>query len=149
MYNNGGQSKKVAFEHEVLAQLAEQKLSFRTPTVRRTREGGAPYVKLSRRVGAEGGGCKGPECVRGPAAAGRALELAGRTSSARARARPRLTHPKRAPPPSPRPLRPNPSGDDACVFEIIPGTLAKTTSPREVGRATGELCRWVLCLCVC
>jgi hypothetical protein len=37
---------------------------------------------------------------------------------------------------------PNPalSGDDACVFEIIPGTLAKTTSPREVGRATGELC---------
>lgn len=32
------------------------------------------------------------------------------------------------------------SGDDACVFEIIPGSLAKTTGPREVGRATGELC---------
>lgn len=32
------------------------------------------------------------------------------------------------------------SGDEACVFDIIPGDLAKTTSPREVGRATGELC---------
>lgn len=26
------------------------------------------------------------------------------------------------------------------MFEIIPGSLAKTTSPEEVGRATGELC---------
>ncbi|KAG1667858.1 hypothetical protein FOA52_011046 [Chlamydomonas sp. UWO 241] len=31
------------------------------------------------------------------------------------------------------------SGAECCVFEIIPGTLAKTTSPEEVGRATGEL----------
>jgi hypothetical protein len=32
------------------------------------------------------------------------------------------------------------TGTSACVFELIPGTLAKTTSPEEVGRATGELC---------
>jgi hypothetical protein len=32
------------------------------------------------------------------------------------------------------------SGDASCVFEIINGSLAKTTSPEEVGRATGELC---------
>uniref|UniRef100_A0A383WLQ4 Aminoglycoside phosphotransferase domain-containing protein n=1 Tax=Tetradesmus obliquus TaxID=3088 RepID=A0A383WLQ4_TETOB len=32
------------------------------------------------------------------------------------------------------------NGAAACVFEIIPGELAKTTSPEEVGRATGELC---------
>ena len=31
------------------------------------------------------------------------------------------------------------SGTEACVWELIPGTLAKTTSPEEVGRATGEL----------
>ncbi|KAG2486656.1 hypothetical protein HYH03_014712 [Edaphochlamys debaryana] len=32
------------------------------------------------------------------------------------------------------------NGAEACVFHIIPGGLAKTTSPEEVGRATGELC---------
>ncbi|GIL44285.1 hypothetical protein Vafri_1797 [Volvox africanus] len=32
------------------------------------------------------------------------------------------------------------NGAEACIFHIIPGTLAKTTSPEEVGRATGELC---------
>lgn len=32
------------------------------------------------------------------------------------------------------------SGAAACIFKLIPGSLAKTTSPREVGRATGELC---------
>ncbi|KAG2434962.1 hypothetical protein HYH02_012158 [Chlamydomonas schloesseri] len=32
------------------------------------------------------------------------------------------------------------SGTEACVFYVIPGSLAKTTSPEEVGRATGELC---------
>eukprot|EP00667_Euglena_gracilis_P010721 EG_transcript_10926 len=32
------------------------------------------------------------------------------------------------------------SGAECCVFHVIPGTLAKTTSPFEVGRATGELC---------
>lgn len=31
------------------------------------------------------------------------------------------------------------SGTEACVWHLIPGTLAKTTSPEEVGRATGEL----------
>lgn len=25
------------------------------------------------------------------------------------------------------------SGTECCIFEIIPGTLAKTTSPQEVG----------------
>lgn len=32
------------------------------------------------------------------------------------------------------------SGTEACVFEIIPGTLAKTTSPQEVGG--GDVCWW-------
>jgi len=32
------------------------------------------------------------------------------------------------------------SGAECCVFHVIPGSLAKTTSPEEVGRATGELC---------
>ena len=32
------------------------------------------------------------------------------------------------------------NGAESCVFHIIPGSLAKTTSPEEVGRATGELC---------
>ncbi|GFR42782.1 hypothetical protein Agub_g3745 [Astrephomene gubernaculifera] len=31
------------------------------------------------------------------------------------------------------------SGAECCVFHTIPGSLAKTTSPEEVGRATGEL----------
>lgn len=79
VYNNGGKSEKVAFEHEVLRQLGKQELSFAVPRARPSLKGGAPYVKLS-------------------------------------------------------------SGDDACVFEVIPGALAKTTSPAEVGRATGELC---------
>jgi Ser/Thr protein kinase RdoA (MazF antagonist) len=79
IYNNGGKSEKVAFEHEVLAQLGKQNLSFQVPKTRPALKTGAPYVKLS-------------------------------------------------------------SGDDACVFEVIPGRLAKTAAPREVGRATGELC---------
>lgn len=32
------------------------------------------------------------------------------------------------------------SNKPASVFHVIPGSLAKTTSPEEVGRATGELC---------
>lgn len=32
------------------------------------------------------------------------------------------------------------SGTECCMFHIIPGTLAKTTSPQEVGRAAGQLC---------
>lgn len=32
------------------------------------------------------------------------------------------------------------SGTEACVFELMPGQLAKTAAPEEVGRATGELC---------
>lgn len=78
IYNNGGKSNKVVFEHEVLQQLGKQALSFQVPTAKRSRNG-------------------------------KAHELLS-------------------------------SGDEACVFEIIPGTLAKTTSPQEVGRATGELC---------
>lgn len=31
-------------------------------------------------------------------------------------------------------------GSEACVFYVIPGSLARTTTPREVGRAAGELC---------
>lgn len=31
------------------------------------------------------------------------------------------------------------TGTCCCVFKCIPGTLAKTTSPREVGRAMGQL----------
>lgn len=31
------------------------------------------------------------------------------------------------------------NGAESCIFNIIPGSLAKTTSPEEVGRATGEL----------
>lgn len=79
VYNNGGKSDKVAFEHEVLAQLNKQRLSFQVPRTRPSLSTGAPFVKLS-------------------------------------------------------------SGDDACVFELIPGRLAKTAAPREVGRATAELC---------
>ncbi|KAI8466902.1 MAG: kinase-like domain-containing protein [Monoraphidium minutum] len=79
VYNNGGKSDKVAFEHGLLLELGKQELSFKVPQALPALKGGARHVKLS-------------------------------------------------------------SGDDACVFEIIPGTLAKTTSPREVGRATGELC---------
>eukprot|EP00199_Chlamydomonas_sp_CCMP681_P002332 CAMPEP_0119116414 /NCGR_PEP_ID=MMETSP1180-20130426/52269_1 /TAXON_ID=3052 ORGANISM="Chlamydomonas cf sp, Strain CCMP681" /NCGR_SAMPLE_ID=MMETSP1180 /ASSEMBLY_ACC=CAM_ASM_000741 /LENGTH=393 /DNA_ID=CAMNT_0007105557 /DNA_START=17 /DNA_END=1198 /DNA_ORIENTATION=- len=33
------------------------------------------------------------------------------------------------------------SGAECCIFELISGDLAKTTSPAEVGRATGELSR--------
>lgn len=32
------------------------------------------------------------------------------------------------------------NGAECCVFHVIPGCLASTTSPKEVGRATGELC---------
>ncbi len=31
------------------------------------------------------------------------------------------------------------NGAEACVFYVIPGGLAKNTTPEEVGRATGEL----------
>ncbi len=34
------------------------------------------------------------------------------------------------------------------MFHLIPGSLAKTTSPQEVGRATGELCRAMSKVCV-
>ncbi|KXZ47215.1 hypothetical protein GPECTOR_37g221 [Gonium pectorale] len=78
IYNNGNKSEKVRFEHEILRQLAQQKLSFEVPRAL-------------------------------PSRAGRPHELLS-------------------------------NGAEACVFHIIPGTLAKTTSPEEVGRATGELC---------
>lgn len=77
IYNNGGKSEKVVYEHEILKQLSQQKLSFQVPTAKPSKAG-RPHERLS-------------------------------------------------------------SGAECCVFEIIPGTLAKTTSPEEVGRATGEL----------
>eukprot|EP00128_Syssomonas_multiformis_P004732 Colp12_sorted_trinity150504_noHs@22136 len=77
VYNNGNNSDKVRFEHEVLRQLREQTLSFKVPE-----------ALLSKN--------------------GKTHELLS-------------------------------NGAECCVFHIIPGTLAKTTSPEEVGRATGEL----------
>jgi homoserine kinase type II len=68
----------VECEHQILAQLAKQPLSFQVPQTLPSLDG-KPYVVLS-------------------------------------------------------------SGAAACIFDLIPGTLAKTTSPEEVGRATGELC---------
>ncbi|GBF97428.1 hypothetical protein Rsub_09594 [Raphidocelis subcapitata] len=79
VYNNGGHTDKVDFEHAVLQQLGQQRLSFAVPRAKPSLRDGKPHVVLS-------------------------------------------------------------SGDAACVFEIIQGDLAKTTAPREVGRATGELC---------
>jgi Ser/Thr protein kinase RdoA (MazF antagonist) len=83
IYNNGNNSAKVAFEHDILAQLqvmqqnAETKLSYEVPNALPSRNG-------------------------------RAHELLS-------------------------------SGAECCVFHIISGQLASTTSPEEVGRATGEL----------
>lgn len=69
---------QVQFEHAILGQLNQQKLSFEVPSVLPSKHG-RPHELLS-------------------------------------------------------------SGTECCVFNIIPGQLAKTTSPQEVGRATGELC---------
>lgn len=77
IYNNGNKSDKVKFEHEILRQLQNQKLSFEVPRVLPSKTG-QPHCLLSN----------GAEC---------------------------------------------------CIFHVIPGSLAKTTSPEEVGRATGEL----------
>uniref|UniRef100_A0A7S3RAN5 Aminoglycoside phosphotransferase domain-containing protein n=1 Tax=Dunaliella tertiolecta TaxID=3047 RepID=A0A7S3RAN5_DUNTE len=77
IYNNGGMSEKVVFEHAILAQLAPQPLSIQVPRTLPSKNG-RPHELLSN----------GAEC---------------------------------------------------CVFYVIPGELAKTTSPKEVGRATGEL----------
>ncbi|KAF5841333.1 kinase-like domain-containing protein [Dunaliella salina] len=77
IYNNGGMSEKVVFEHTILAQLAPQPLSIQVPRTLPSKNG-RPHELLSN----------GAEC---------------------------------------------------CVFYVIPGELAKTTSPKEVGRATGEL----------
>jgi hypothetical protein len=46
-YNNGGQTKKVRFEHEVLEQLGRQQLSFKVPRAKPSLRGGEPYVVLS------------------------------------------------------------------------------------------------------
>ncbi|KAJ9510591.1 hypothetical protein QJQ45_027463 [Haematococcus lacustris] len=79
IYNNGGRSDKVEYEHRVLQELQkhQSKLSFCVPKALPSKAN-KPHELLSN----------GAEC---------------------------------------------------CVFEIIPGTLAKTTSPQEVGRATGQL----------
>uniref|UniRef100_A0A0G4FSN8 Protein kinase domain-containing protein n=1 Tax=Chromera velia CCMP2878 TaxID=1169474 RepID=A0A0G4FSN8_9ALVE len=79
IYNNGNKSEKVVWEHEILAELNRQQMSFKTPK---------------------------PLPALGDSKTHKLLS----------------------------------SGAECCVFEIIPGELAKTTSPREVGKATGELC---------
>ena len=78
VYNNGLESEKVRFEHEILRQLQAQAMSFEVPRALPSRTG-RPHELLS-------------------------------------------------------------NGTEACVFKVIPGTLAKTTTPEEVGRASGELC---------
>lgn len=78
VYNNGNKSEKVVYEHEILRQLNQQKLSFQVPATLPALGDGASHKKLS-------------------------------------------------------------NGAEACIFKIIPGTLAKTTAPAEVGRALGEL----------
>jgi len=130
VYNNGGQSKKVHFEHEVLAQLGKQKLSFQVPQAKLTLADSQPYVKLSR-CGA-GVSLEGGWVVAAPEAEGVYRGCLPPPWN------PGVHHPRQRPQPTSRDR--HRSGDDACVFEIIPGTLAKTTSPQEVGRATGELC---------
>lgn len=81
VYNNGNNSDKVRYEHEVLTQLQTQqdRLSFQVPKAKPSLTTGKPFMPLS-------------------------------------------------------------NGAESCVFYLIPGTLAKTTTPAEVGRATGELC---------
>lgn len=78
IYNNGKNSARVKFEHEVLRQLGNQKLSFQIPSTLPSLEEKKAHVLLS-------------------------------------------------------------NGAEACIFHIIPGSLPKTTSPRDIGRATGEL----------
>jgi homoserine kinase type II len=49
VYNNGGQSKKVVFEHEVLRQLGGRKgMSFQVPRAVPSLKDGQSHVKLSR-----------------------------------------------------------------------------------------------------
>ena len=78
IYNNGNNSAKVAFEHEILEQLAQQSLSFQVPRALRSLVAQRAHERLS-------------------------------------------------------------SGAECCVFHVIQGRLASTTSPEEVGRAAGEL----------
>ena len=78
IYNNGNNSAKVAFEHEILEQLAAQSLSFQVPRALRSLVAQRTHERLS-------------------------------------------------------------SGAECCVFHVIQGRLASTTSPEEVGRAAGEL----------
>lgn len=79
IYNNGGNSRVVAFEHEILRQLSNQLLSFAIPT---------------------------------------ALPL--RTDETK-------THILLS------------SGDEACIFDVIPGVLPKLEAVFEIGKASGEL----------
>jgi len=51
IYNNGCMTEKVECEHQILAQLAKQKLSFETPRVLPSLDG-KPYVVLSSGTGA-------------------------------------------------------------------------------------------------
>lgn len=83
IYNNGNNSAKVAFEHDILAQLQAMHQN--------------PATKLSFEV---------PNAL---------LSLNGRVHELLS------------------------SGAECCVFHFITGQLASTTSPEEVGRATGEL----------
>ena len=129
VYNNGGKSEKVAFEHEVLAQLGKQTLSFQVPRAKPALKNGARHVKLS-----SGDDACVFEIIPGACLAGwgrnfdspahnveRIAQMAARLSTCR-RAGRCLT------------------ATSPCPRTWPSGTLAKTTSPQEVGRATGELC---------
>jgi Ser/Thr protein kinase RdoA (MazF antagonist) len=83
IYNNGGNTKRVRFEHEVLAALDPQrdKLAFKVPKYLGTlKDPKVTFVKLS-------------------------------------------------------------SGAEACMSEVIPGTLPKNADPYILGKAAGELCK--------
>jgi homoserine kinase type II len=79
IYNNSGNVARQQWEHDILAQLNSQKLSFQLPK---------PLPVL---------------------------------------ADPKLT------------FTPLSNGADACMFELIPGTLPKLTCVEDIGRASGEL----------
>lgn len=79
IYNNSGNRARVQWEHDILAQLNAQKLSFHLPS---------PLPSLADA---------------------------------------KLTY------------APLSNGADACMFELIPGTLPKLTCVQDIGRASGEL----------
>lgn len=79
IYNNSGNRARVQWEHDILAQLNAEKLSFQLPS---------PLPSLAD-----------AKCTFAPLS----------------------------------------NGADACMFELIPGTLPKLTCVQDIGRASGEL----------